>query len=177
MLKLFFILLAVFIYAAILGAKTALSIKQQKNIEDKSRLIEPFVLSKYFEHTEKAFIDTLQNRNPVDRTIVLWFGLDGLQMNEEGTFEWISRANPKSANQNISHQMCQSAPILFDGLQNTQATQEQILALKMQQQMQGINSTLQSYMVPMPGYIGYSPYLQSAALSSPLSQCWCNLYK
>lgn len=170
---------------AIMDFTDIISANKQYKIQ---KLVEPFVLSEYFERTEKAFIDTLQKRNHIDRTIVLWYGLDGLRMNEDGTFEWISREKPKTANQNTFYQMCQSTPILFDGLQNTQASQEQIFALKMQldianfntamqQQMQRINSALQSYMVPMHGYIGYSPYLQSVALSSSLSQCCCNLYK
>lgn len=110
-------------------------------------------------------------------------------MNEDGTFEWISRVQPKHSYQNISYQMCQSAPILFDGLQNTQATQEQIFALKMQldmenfnitlqNQMQGINSALNSYM----SFPVCSPYMQfqqyfPSALAQQLTQYCCNLYK
>lgn len=135
-----------FIYLIITDMKTALSIKQQENIENHSKLVEPFVLSEYFERIEKAFIDILQTQTPIDCTIVLWFGLDGLRMNEDGTFEWISRVQPKHSYQNTFYQMCQSAPILFDGLQNTQATQEQIFALKMQLDMTNFNIALQNQM-------------------------------
>lgn len=152
---------------------------------------EPFVVSEYYSHMEKAAIDILEKQEPIDKTIILWWGLDGLKLNEDGTLEWISRKKPKPVNQDISYQMCQSIVPLskFDMSQSTQATQEQIFALKMQldmanfnillqQQMQGINSALQSYVVPMPGYMGYPPYMQASylqsPLASPLTQCCCN---
>lgn len=128
---------------AIMDFTDIISANKQYKIQ---KLVEPFVLSEYFERTEKAFIDTLQTQTPIDCTIVLWFGLDGLRMNEDGTFEWISRVQPKHSYQNISYQMCQSAPILFDGLQNTQATQEQIFALKMQLDITNFNIALQNQM-------------------------------
>lgn len=137
------------------------------------KLVEPFVLSEYFEHIEKAFIDTLQNQKHVDHIIVLWFGLDGLRMNEDGAFEWISREKPKPDYQNISYQMCQSAPILFDGLQNTQATQEQIFALKMQLDMANFNIALQNQMQGINSAIQSQ---QSVFALQPI-QCCCNLYK
>lgn len=149
--------------------------------------IEPFSISEYFDRMEQAALDILEKQEPVDKIIILWWGLDGLRLNEDGTLEWISRKKQKPVNQDISYQMCQSIMPLpqFDMSQSTQATREQFLALKMQsdmanfniamqQQMQGINSALQSYVVPMPGYIGYSPYMQppylQSAFMSPLTQ-------
>lgn len=40
--------------------------------------------------------------------IVLWWGLDGLKLNDDGTTEWISRRKPKPINQDVSYQPCQS---------------------------------------------------------------------
>lgn len=81
----------------------------------------------------------------------------------------------------ISYQMCQSITPLqqFDMAHSTQATQEQIFALKMQLDMANFNMALQrqmqSYVVPMPTY--YSPYMQPSYLTafpSPLTQRCCN---
>lgn len=155
--------------------------------------IEPFSLPAYFDRMEQASLDILEKQEPIDQTIILWWGLDGLRLNEDGTIEWISRKRQKPVNQDTSYQMCQSiAPFpIFDMSQSTQATQEQILSLKLQKdmesfnvalqhQMQGLDSALQSHVVPMQRYIGYLPYMQptylQSVLASPLTQCCCNLY-
>lgn len=108
-------------------------------------------------------------------------------MNEDGELEWISRKTPKPVNQNVSYQPCQSmqnANLYCGGsggtgaggacqAQSIQATQDSLSALRMQlamaninmaqqQQMQNINSALQSYVVPMAGMVQtpatYPPY-------------------
>lgn len=153
--------------------------------------VDPFIVSAYLDRIEKASLDILEEREAVDQTITIWWGLDGLRLNEDGTIEWVSRKKSKPVNQDISYQMCQSiAPLpQFDTSQSTQSTREHIFSLKMQldminfnialqHQMQGINSALQSYVVPMPGYMGYSlymqpPYMQSTFAQS-LTQCCCD---
>lgn len=159
--------------------------------KEEIQLVEPFSVLEYFDRIEKAALDILEKQDPVNKTITLWWGLDGLRLNEDGSLEWISRKKPKPVNQNISYQMCQSMKHLpqFDMSQSTQATREQIYALKMQlymenfniamqKQMQGFNSALQSYVVPTPGYIGYSPYMQppylQSAFAPQLTQCCCD---
>lgn len=153
--------------------------------------IAPFGVPACFDRMEQATLDILEKQEPIDQTIILWWGLDGLRLNEDRTLEWISRKKQKPVNQDISYQMCQSIALFpqFDMLQSTQATREQLFELKMQsdmanfniamqQQMQGINSALQSYVVPMPGYMGYLPYMQppymQSAFASPLTQCCCD---
>ena len=50
-----------------------------------------YSISEYFQHIEDASIEIQQQKEPVDRTTVLWWGVDGLRMNEDGGLEWISR--------------------------------------------------------------------------------------
>ena len=66
---------------------------------------EPFVVSEYYDRMEKAALDILENQEPVDQTIILWWGLDGLRLNEDGELEWISRKTPKPVNQNVSYHL------------------------------------------------------------------------
>lgn len=56
----------------------------------------PFSVSKYLERIERAALDIVENKEPVDHTIILWWGLDGLRLNENGTIEAVSRKKQKS---------------------------------------------------------------------------------
>ncbi len=51
----------------------------------------PFETPSYLDHMEKAHLDLLRERQPVDWTITLWLGLDGLRIDPYGTSEWIRR--------------------------------------------------------------------------------------
>lgn len=56
---------------------------------------EPFLVSEYYERMEKSALDIQKGQEPVDSIIVLWWGLDGLRLNESGELEWISRKEPE----------------------------------------------------------------------------------
>lgn len=155
--------------------------------------IEPFSIPAYFDRMEQAALEILEKQEPIDRTIILWWGLDGLRLNEDGTSEWISRKKPEPVNQNISYQMCQSVPPIQTGLQQTrwadqtQSTRAQIeelmmrnVALQNQATQYAQCAAMMSILSPpiMPVYPYYSPYMQppylQSAVASPLTQCCCN---
>lgn len=73
--------------------------KKCKN--DKGSIIEPFSVAEYFKRKEKLNIELLEEQKAAKHTIVLWWGLDGLRMNEDGSTEWIKK---KSVNQNVFYQ-------------------------------------------------------------------------
>lgn len=102
--------------------------------------LEPFVISEYYARTEQAAIDILETQEPVDQTIILWWGLDGLRLNEDEELEWISRKTPKPANQNVSYQLYQSVlaynPDLFTQTQSTRASIAALMAQNASLQMQ-----------------------------------------
>ena len=102
--------------------------------------LEPFVVSEYYDRMEKAALDILENQEPVDQTIILWWGLDGLRLNEDGELEWISRKTPKPVNQNVSYHPCQSIQTynsnLFDQTQSTRASIDALMAQNVSWQMQ-----------------------------------------
>lgn len=129
---------------------------------------EPFVVSEYYNRMEKATLDILEHQGPVDQTIILWWGLDGLRLNEDGELEWVSRRKPKPVQENVFYQFCQSIPTynpaLLAQMQNTrssinalmaQNTSLQMQALQAQQTAQVINS-LQQCCVQYPAQ--YPPY-------------------
>lgn len=68
--------------------------RQDKQIENEQNNVKPFCVSEYYSRTEKIALDILERRKPADKTITLWWGLDGLRLNEDGTTEWISRKKP-----------------------------------------------------------------------------------
>lgn len=52
---------------------------------------EPFSVAEYMDRIDRVQVEILSNQKPVDQTIILWWGLDGLRLNENGTLEWITR--------------------------------------------------------------------------------------
>ena len=130
--------------------------------------LEPFVISEYYARTEQAALDILETQEPVDQTIILWWGLDGLRLNEDGTMEWVSRRKPKPVQRSEFGQLRQSIPAynpnLFAQTQSTRASIDalmaqnaslQMQALQAQQTAQVINS-LQQCCVQYPAQ--YPPY-------------------
>ena len=131
--------------------------------------LEPFVISEYYARTEQAALDILEQQETVDQTIILWWGLDGMRLNEDGELEWISRKTPKPVNQNVSYHPCQSIPAynpnLFAQMQNTRASINALMdqtaslqtqALQAQQTAQVINSLQQccvQYPAQYPNYL------------------------
>lgn len=133
--------------------------------EPQSKDAEPFVVSEYLARIEKAHLEILERQKPVEQIIILWWGLDGLRLNGNGTSEWISRKKSAPVPQNVFYQPAQTiAPMpQYDMCQDTQATREQIMALKMQlnmvnfnsalqAQMRAINAATQSYIMSSPAY-------------------------
>ena len=52
----------------------------------------PFCVSEYFSRVEQYNLEIQEERRAVDKIIILWWGLDGLRLNENGSLEWISRS-------------------------------------------------------------------------------------
>lgn len=133
---------------------------------------EHFVVSEYLARIEKASLKILESREPVEQIVVLWWGLDGIRLNEDGSIEWISRKSKPPASQGFFNQLCQTAGLIVrdDIFQSTQAqidalmaqnTQLQAQAWHAEQNRQMINA-LQSYVVRWPGYY------------ARLTDCCCN---
>lgn len=130
--------------------------------------LESFVVSEYYDRMEKAALDILEHQEPVNQTIILWLGLNGLRLNEDGELEWISRKTPNPVNQNVSYHPCQSIqtynPNLFDQMQSTRASidalMDQNVSLKMQayqaQQTAQLINSMQQCCVQYPAQ--YPPY-------------------
>lgn len=55
-----------------------------------------FSVSAYLDRIEQAAIDIEQEKEPVDQTIILWWGLDGMSLNGDGSVKLVSRKKPKS---------------------------------------------------------------------------------
>jgi hypothetical protein len=133
---------------------------QRKQIVNQTKT-DPFFVSEYYDQMEKAVLDILENQETVDQTIILWWGLDGLRLNEDGTMKWVSRRKPKPVQENIFFQSCQSIipTPKYNMCQSTQAQIDALMAQNMQLQVQAwraeqnrqtINA-LQSYVVQWPG--------------------------
>lgn len=134
---------------------------------DKGKLSEPqeytpvqsFSASEYLERMEKVNLEILENQHKPDKILILWWGLDGLRLNEDGTLEWISRKKPTPK------------PCVFDSSLpttsiscDTQSTMDRIQKLQMeaqniniQAQNQILNQQLAMQMCcARPAYMGWT---------------------
>ena len=75
-----------------------------------------FGVYEYLSRIENATLEIEENKKPADPVIVLWWGLDGLRLNQDGSMEWISRKKPKPVNQNVSYQPCQAIHPIQTGM-------------------------------------------------------------
>ncbi len=133
---------------------------------------EPFIVSEYYDRMEQAALDILEAQEPVDQTIILWWGLDGLRLNEDGATEWISRKKSEPVSTSVLYQPCQSItpPPQYNIGQSTQAKIDALMAQNMQLQVQAwqaeqnrqMINALQRYVVQWPGYY------------AKLTDCCCN---
>ena len=88
--------------------------KQQEMLAEIQRLKRPeFSLQSYFDRIEKLNLELLQEYESRDRPeLVLWWGLDGIRLNEDGSSEWISK-RPKK------HESPEYYPLDYNALANT----------------------------------------------------------
>lgn len=100
-----------------------------------------FSVSEYFDRTEKASLEILETMEPIDKTITLWWGFDGIRLSEDGTFKWVSRR--KKPVENVFYQPCQSIQwtmpytvSIETGMERmqTEALQTKLVAARQQQQ-------------------------------------------
>ena len=139
--------------------------------------LEPFVISEYYDRTEQAAIDILETQEPVDQTIILWWGLDGLRLNEDGTLEWASRRKPRPVDtgellgfgkymvlQNPEQQTTTQMEQMRQQINQPMAQMTaQIDSLRAQnsglerQMIQNLRAAAVTSLLPMPGYMGYRP--------------------
>lgn len=145
--------------------------------------IEPFSVPEYFSRIEKAYLDILEDCKPVDQVITLWWRLDGLRLNEDGTTEWISRRKPKSEpiSQNVFYQpersIMQTQYPVYDvsGMcQSTQATIDALQAQKVSLSIQAAQSAQNMAIMQAlcPPYPYFSQGLNNIGTYS-LTRCFC----
>lgn len=91
-----------------------------------------FSAARYLERMEKAQLDILNNQEPVDQTIILWWGLDGLRLDKNGNLKWISRKK-KAPDPPVYHYTPCSCQNMGQSYQNTAQMQNQISYLQTQQ--------------------------------------------
>lgn len=152
--------------------------EQRCELEYKRAITPRFNVFEYMERIEKAFLETLETRQPISRSITLWWGLDGLRLNEDGIMTWVSRKKPKTLP--AIWDMCQTTtPIRTEGMQ--QAPEDEIAALKRQLNIMNLNeamqhqnaliiASLQSNATPYPSYFECGHMY----LEKQIEQCCCN---
>ena len=184
---LFSILIGVIVAALVEWEKEKERAEMQRMISDMIQSATPkWIAPEYLSRIEKASVEIMSQAEPVDKIIVLWWGLDGLRMNEDGSLEWISRKEPekKSVNQNLSmahiinpldmRNMCQSTRAQIEELQ------AKIDAFKMENSIQQINTQVIAQMQLPPLQTIYPAYMQRPQYPYPpyfqgnLTGCCCD---
>lgn len=135
--------------------------------------ISDFSVSGYMERVEKTGIEIMNQQQKAEPYImVLWAGVHGLRLNDDGSFEWIRREEDKPKHASVSYHQCQNiinstVPFQYDGCQNVsrnidssiQALQSQLQTCITQQQQQLQNSYLMSQLHPPYYQQQYYPQL------------------
>lgn len=121
--------------------------KNERSFEnEKIELAKPYSTSEYFARIEQTAIDILEEQKPIDRTIVLWWGMDGIRLNEDGTLEWISRKKPSPVARGTFCQPFQpiksiaTGSLLVGQMQSTRAQIDALIAQSTALQMQSWQS-------------------------------------
>lgn len=68
-----------------------------------------FSVSAYLDRIERAALVIEQEKEPVDKTIILWWGLEGIKLNADGSIESVSRKEPKSDPKRGESRVCSCA--------------------------------------------------------------------
>ena len=120
-----------------------------------------FSVSEYFDRMEKVSLEILETMEPIDKTITLWWGFDGIRLSEDGTSKWVSRRKKPVENQ-VHHPFQSTPPEAFrygftDQIQNTRAQIDALMAQCTALQMQSwksaqVANTLQQCCVQYPPY-------------------------
>lgn len=155
------------IWAAVIGTAFLIAIiaegrKDKKNRDELQQFIaasinqKPFSVTEYFDRMERESLKLADQSEQY--LIVLWWGFDGLRLNEDGTAEWISRKPAPPPQIDYSFY---SSPIMYSGLQNIicngESMQAQIQCLQARQ-LQALESMQIQNMInsikpaPFPAY-------------------------
>lgn len=94
-----------------------------------------FFAAEYLARIEEVVLNILENTEPIDKTITLWWGLDGLRLNEDGTTEWVNRRKRNSATQPM-----RTGYLLNGQMQNAKAQIDALMAQNAMLQMQSWQS-------------------------------------
>lgn len=130
----------------------------------------PFVVSEYWKEMDRHLVDILQKQKPVDQIIILWWGLDGLTLDENGELKWISRKKPEPVNQDVFYHPCQGYNQIVNRENMLQSQQAVLNSMQYQNiywqiqtahqvQMENFISQIQACCAqpPRPGYLNL-PY-------------------
>lgn len=151
--------------------------KQRELCNQKFRpYISDFSVSAYMGRMEAESVKTMQETQKRPKyQLVLWAGLDGLRLNEDGTSEWIRReekTKPASPLQNVGW----TSAFNWNQMQNVSQTENTIAMLQAQLQntrVQNQITMMQNQMVNAvhPSYMSaYTPYCKPMYYGS-VTQC------
>lgn len=70
----------------------------------------------YLERIETTFCEFLEAESSEPYVLILWWGLDGLRLNKDGTTEWISRKKPESISHSHAGRFCTIPKSVFDAV-------------------------------------------------------------
>lgn len=130
----------------------------------------PFSVTEYLDRMERESLKLAERRKKY--LIVLWWGFDGLRLNEDGTTEWISRKPTSTPPPQIDYSMCNTI-VTQSGLQNDICNAESIAQAKTQLQTAQLQAIQTAQIQNMINCIRQAPY--PAYLSYP-SQCCITTY-
>lgn len=109
--------------------------------------VPPFVVSEYLQRMEDHHIRDLTERGETDWTVTLWWGLDGLQIAEDGSAKWVRRGidkpSPLEDWSDLPHCSCVSSGVMGFGGMTMLYADNTIAAMSQRDAMQTMNIAAQ----------------------------------
>lgn len=140
--------------------------KKNDDLRICSHPIKKFSVSEYMERIEKAWLEiVLEREGATVYLITLWWGIDGLRINDDGSIEWVRRGGRNS--NDLRYEMLQSITHTPIPSYHCSGTRNAIMSVD--DQIRTLQSQIQANIIQQNVQIQNAHIL--AALQSPISQC------
>lgn len=79
--------------SVISGAFIVIALHKCRKPKETSQNIPNFSIGEYLERIENVSIRILEEQKRADQRITLWWGVNGIRLNDDGTIEWVKRTS------------------------------------------------------------------------------------
>lgn len=136
---------------------------------------QPFSLSDYYKRKEQLLLELERERATTPYQITLWFGLNGIRVNSNGTFDWISRKeiNFTKCAHFVNNDNSEWTPQATEKVKTVLLTQQicQLHSTENDSQINQLNMAMEQASFQERQYLQNKAILNSVSINSNSTQC------